>query len=75
MSDTHWITLGFTASNGKPVKCAIIFALQTLTIEERLGVDIFAPTSTRETNTMFIVGNTMDHESASLVPQIHIPML
>ena len=42
-SDAHWTTLGFTAGNGEPVLCVIIFASETLTVEERLGVDIHAP--------------------------------
>ena len=41
-SDAHWATMGFTAGNGEPVLCVIIFASEKLTIEERLGVDIFA---------------------------------
>ena len=41
-SDAHWTTLGFTAGNGEPVLCVIIFASETLTVEERLGVDIHA---------------------------------
>jgi len=41
-SDAHWTTLGFTAGNGEPVLCAIIFASETLSAEERLGIDIFA---------------------------------
>ena len=46
MSDAHWITLGFTASNDKTVICAIIFASQTLSFEERLGIDISTPMPT-----------------------------
>ena len=53
MSDAHWITLGFTASNDKTVICAIIFASQTLSFEERLGIDISTPMPTTETNIMF----------------------
>ena len=41
-SDAHWTTLRFTAGNGEPVVCFIIFASETLTVEERLGVDIHA---------------------------------
>jgi len=41
-SDAHWTTLGFTSGNGKPVLCAIIFAAETLSVEDRLGIDIFA---------------------------------
>ena len=43
ISDAHWTTLGFTAENGEPVLCAIIFAGQSLSVEERLGIDLFAP--------------------------------
>ena len=56
-SDAHWTTLGFTASNGQPVMCAIIFASQTLSTEERLGIDIFAPMPSTDTNTM----SSMEH--------------
>ena len=41
-SDAHWTTLGFTSGTGEPVICAIIFAAETLSVEERLGLDIFA---------------------------------
>ena len=41
-SEVHWTTLGFTSGTGEPVLCAIIFAAETLSVEERLGVDIFA---------------------------------
>ena len=34
--------LGFTAGNGQPVLCATIFAGQLLSVEQRLGVDLFA---------------------------------
>ena len=44
-SEAHWTTLGFTSGTGKPVLCAIIFAAETLSVEERLGVDIFADCS------------------------------
>ena len=33
-SDAHWTTLGFTAGNGQPVLCAIIFASESLSVEE-----------------------------------------
>lgn len=39
----HWMTLGFTADNGEPVLCVIIFASEILSVEERLGVDMNAP--------------------------------
>ena len=55
ISDAHWTTLGFTSSDGKPVMCAIIFASQSLTVEERLGIDIFAPMPTESSTSM--VGN------------------
>lgn len=42
-SDAHWTCLGFTAGTGEPVLCVIIFAAQGLTVEERLGIDVFAP--------------------------------
>ena len=51
-SDAHWITLGFTAGNSEPVLCVIIFASETLTVEERLGVDIHAP-SPQDDDAMF----------------------
>jgi len=41
-SEAHWTTLGFTSASGKPVLCAIIFAAETLSVEDRLGIDIFA---------------------------------
>ena len=41
-SDAHWTLLGFTDANGQPVMCGIIFKADTLTAEERLGLDIFA---------------------------------
>ena len=40
-SETHWTTLGFTSGTGKPVLCGIIFAAETLSVEERLGIDFF----------------------------------
>ena len=40
--------MGFTAGNGQPVLCAIIFAGQSLSVEERLGVDLFAPLPNEE---------------------------
>ncbi len=52
MSDVHWTTLGFTACNGKPVMCAIIIASQTLSFDERLGIDIFVSMPISETNIM-----------------------
>ena len=51
-SDAHWTTLGFTAVNGEPVLCVIIFASKTLSVEERLGVDIHAP-SPQDDDAMF----------------------
>ena len=41
-SDAHSTTLGFTTSNGEPVLCAIIFVSETISVEEQLGIDIFA---------------------------------
>ena len=41
-SDVHWSTMGFTSGSGKPVMCAIIIAAETLSIDDRLGIDIFA---------------------------------
>ena len=41
-SDVHWTTMGFTSGSGKPVMCAIIIAAETLSVEDRLGIDIFA---------------------------------
>ena len=41
-SEAHWTTLGFTSGTGEPVLCGIIFAAETLTVEDRLGIDIFA---------------------------------
>ena len=42
-SDAHWTLLGFTDATGQPVICGIIFKGESLTPEERLGFDIFAP--------------------------------
>ena len=42
-SDAHWTLLGFTDATGQPVMCGIIFKGDSLTPEERLGFDIFAP--------------------------------
>jgi len=53
ISDAHWTTLGFTSSDGKPVMCAVIFASQTLTVEERLGIDIFARAPTKAGTALF----------------------
>ena len=55
ISDAHWTTLGFTSSDDKPVMCAIIFASQTLTVEERLCIDFFAPMPNELSTSM--VGN------------------
>ena len=41
-SDVHWTTMGFTSGSGKPVMCAIIIAAETLSVENRLGINIFA---------------------------------
>ena len=41
-SEAHWTTLGFTSGTGEPVLCGIIFAAEKLSVEERLGIDIFA---------------------------------
>ena len=41
-SDVHWTTMGFTSGSGKPMMCAIIIAAETLSIDDRLGIDIFA---------------------------------
>ena len=53
ISDAHWTTLGFTSSDGKHIMCAVIFASQTLTVEERLGVDIFASAPTETGTSLF----------------------
>ncbi len=45
-SNAHWTTLGFTATTGEPVLCAIIFPSKMLAAEERLGIDLFAPVPT-----------------------------
>ena len=42
-SDTHWTLLGFTDATEKPLMCGIIIKGESLTPEERLGFDIFAP--------------------------------
>ena len=39
--DAHFTVLGFTAANGKPLMCAIIFAAKSLKEEWRLGFDPF----------------------------------
>ena len=41
-SEAHWTTLGFTSGTGEPVLCGVIFAAETLSVDERLGIDIFA---------------------------------
>ena len=41
-SDVHWTTMGFTSGSGKPVMCAILIAAETLSVEDRLGINIFA---------------------------------
>ena len=38
----HFTVLGFTAANGNPIMCAIIFAAKTLEDEWVLGLDPFA---------------------------------
>ena len=40
--DAHFTVLGFTAANGNPIMCAIIFAAKTLEDEWVLGLDPFA---------------------------------
>ena len=40
-SEAHWTTLGFTSSTSEPVLCGIIFIAETLSVEERLGIDFF----------------------------------
>ena len=50
ISDAHWTTLGFTAGNGQPVLCAIILAGQSLSVEERLEVDLFAPLPNKQSS-------------------------
>jgi hypothetical protein len=39
--DAHFTVLGFTAANGKPLMCAIIFAAKSLKEEWRLGFNPF----------------------------------
>ena len=33
--------MGFTSGSGKPVMCAVIIATETLSVEDRLGIDIY----------------------------------
>ena len=40
--DAHFTVLGFTAANGQPIMCAIIFAAKALEDEWVLGLDPFA---------------------------------
>jgi hypothetical protein len=40
--DAHFTVLGFTAADGQPVMCAIIFAAKTFREEWRTGFDTFA---------------------------------
>ena len=42
ISDVHWTALRFTAGNGQPVLCVIIFTGQSLSVEDQLGIDLFA---------------------------------
>ena len=41
-SDVHWTTMKFTFGTGEHVLCAILIATETLSVEGRLGIDIFA---------------------------------
>ena len=41
-SDVHWTTMGLTSGSGEPVMCAIIITAETLSVKDRLGIDIFA---------------------------------
>ena len=36
------LQLGFISGSGKHVMCAVIIAAETLSVEDRLGIDIFA---------------------------------
>ncbi len=41
MKNAHFTHLGFTAANGKPIMCAIIFAAKAMKDEEITGCDPF----------------------------------
>ena len=42
-ADARWTLLGFTNGNGEPILCAIIFASETISAADKLGINVFAP--------------------------------
>ena len=57
-NDNHFTMLGFTASTGEPMMCAIILEGKTINSDAVTCIDVFAETVGNEADPDFVKNNT-----------------